>query len=363
MALTIQAMQQGAYDYLTKPVDFERLTNVLQHLFTLRAVNEQLSITVNREEGARKLENVLVGRSAGMIDIYKTIGSVSASQVTVLIEGESGTGKELIARAIHSNSPYRNEPFTAVNCTALTETLLESELFGHVKGSFTGAMTDKLGKFEQAGSGTIFLDEIGEISPHLQVKLLRVLQQREFERVGGDKTIPMKARIVAATNRQLTKEVAKGTFREDLFYRLNVVSIHTPPLRERKEDIPLIVKHLLRKLNEELHTKVWKLTEAAMQRIMAHDWPGNVRELENVLTRAIVLSKSDLLQEDNLPEPTSLTRSAAEAVQDTHWRRPLSEVEMEHIVRVLNAVNGNRTEAAKILGISKQTLYSKLPKT
>jgi two-component system response regulator AtoC len=294
-----------------------------------------------------------------MLDIYKTIGNVTRSRVTVLVEGESGTGKELIARAIHYNSPWSAEPFIAVNCTALVETLLESELFGHVKGAFTGAIADKRGKFELAQNGTIFLDEIAEISPTLQVKLLRILQEREFERVGGDKTIKMNARVIAATNRDMMKEVAAGKFREDLYYRLNVVSIKVPPLRERKEDIPLIVRHLLQQINEELHTKVFKISDEALAKILKHDWPGNVRELQNILTRAVVLAKSDILEESMIPDNTLMPALSA----SYDWNRTLEQVEQEHIERVLKAVKGNRTEAAKVLGISKPTLYARIPST
>lgn len=357
MPTTVKAMQQGAYDYLTKPIDLERLRKILNRMIETQQLSEQLDLLRKNEAEEYRLENILVGRSPQMLEIYKTIGSVSRSRVTVLIEGESGTGKELIARAIHFNSPWRDEPFIAVNCTALAETLLESELFGHVKGSFTGATADKRGKFELARGGTIFLDEIGEISPTLQVKLLRVLQEREFERVGGEKTLPMNARIIAATNRNLKKEVEEGRFREDLYYRLNVVSIKAPPLRERKEDIPILVANLLRRINEELHTKVFKLSDAAMERIQRHNWSGNVRELENVLTRAVVLSKSDVIEESVLPNGEEHNASP------THydWNRSLAEVEREHVHRVLDAVHGNRTEAARILGISKPTLYAKLP--
>jgi len=357
MPTTVLAMQQGAYDYLTKPIDLERLKKILERLIETQELSEKLELVRENEAEEYKLENILVGRSSQMREIYKTIGSVTKSRVTVLIEGESGTGKELIARAIHLNSPWNDEPFIAVNCTALVETLLESELFGHVKGSFTGAIGDKRGKFELARGGTIFLDEIGEIAPALQVKLLRVLQEREFERVGGEKTIPMNARIIAATNRDLMKEVAEGRFREDLYYRLNVVSIKVPPLRERKEDIPLLVNRLLRRINEELHTKVFKVSSHAMDRILKHDWSGNVRELENVLTRAVVLSKSDLIEESVLP-------SASEHIDPSaryEWNRTLADVEREHIRHVLDAVHGNRTEASRILGISKPTLYAKLP--
>jgi DNA-binding NtrC family response regulator len=357
MPTTVKAMQQGAYDYLSKPLDLERLNAVLARLISTQELSDKLQLMVDKETQGHKLEEVLVGRDARMMEIYKTIGNLTRSRVTVLIEGESGTGKELIARAIHYNSPWGAEPFIAVNCTALVETLLESELFGHVKGSFTGAVADKRGKFELAGSGTIFLDEIAEISPSLQVKLLRVLQEREFERVGGDKTLKMNARVIAATNRDMVKEVATAKFREDLYYRLNVVSIKVPPLRERKEDIPILVKRLMHQINDELHTKVFKISDLAMERILKHDWPGNVRELQNVLTRAIVLSKSDVLDESIISDPTAVIPSPAKY----DWRRTLADVEQEHIERVLKAVKGNRTEAAKILGISKPTLYSRIP--
>ena len=357
LTTTIKAMQQGAYDYLSKPLDMNLLKTIIERLLKTRELSDHLDLIVEKETKEYKLENIIVGRDKRMIDIFKTIGNVTQSRVTVLIEGESGTGKELIARAIHYNSSSRSEPFIAVNCTALVETLLESELFGHVKGSFTGAIVDKRGKFELANSGTIFLDEIGEISPALQAKLLRILQEREFERVGGDKTIKMNARVIAATNRDLSKEVAEGRFREDLFYRLNVVSIKAPALRERKEDIPILVKHLLQQINEELHTKVWKISDGAMERIVLHNWPGNIRELQNILTRAIVLTKSDVLDETILP----LLSSKLPMPTEDDWKRTLADVEQEHILKVFTKTGGNRAEAAKILGISKPTLYLRFP--
>jgi DNA-binding NtrC family response regulator len=357
LTTTIKAMQQGAYDYLTKPLDLNLLKTIIERLLKTQELSDHLDLIVEKETKEYKLENVIVGRDQRMIDIFKTIGNVTQSRVTVLIEGESGTGKELIARAIHYNSSSRAEPFIAVNCTALVETLLESELFGHVKGSFTGAVVDKRGKFELASSGTIFLDEIGEISPSLQAKLLRVLQEREFERVGGDKTIKMNARVIAATNRDLALEVTAGRFREDLFYRLNVVSIKVPPLRERKEDIPILVRHLLQNINDELHTKVWKISDGAMQRIIKHSWPGNIRELQNILTRAIVLTKSDVLDESIMP----LLSSKPAMPDEDDWKRTLADVEQEHILRVLKHTGGNRAEAAKILDISKPTIYLRVP--
>jgi DNA-binding NtrC family response regulator len=357
MTTTVQAMQQGAHDYIVKPIDLDRLQKILDNLAKTDELKERIAMLVEEKVSEYQLENVLVGRSQQMREIYKTIGSISRSRVTVLVTGESGTGKELIARATHFNSPWKAEPFIAVNCTALSESLLESELFGHVRGAFTGAHADKRGKFELAGEGTIFLDEIGEIAPSIQVMLLRVLQEREFERVGGEKTIPMRARVIAATNRDLVDEVAKGKFREDLYYRLNVVSIYVPPLRERKEDIPVIVEHLVRRINEKLHTDVTKISEPAMAKILEHDWPGNVRELENVLTRAIVLANGDMLNDSVIPSPSQVKAEA----ESYKWNRSLEEVERFHIAKVLEAVKNNRTEAARVLGISKPTLYAKLP--
>ncbi|MEP7235511.1 MAG: sigma-54 dependent transcriptional regulator [Ignavibacteriota bacterium] len=357
MTTTIKAMQQGAYDYLTKPLDLNLLKTIVARLFETQDLSDHVNLIVEKGTQEYKIENVIVGRDKRMIEIFKTIGNVTQSGVTVLIEGESGTGKELIARAIHYNSSRSAEPFIAVNCTALAESLLESELFGHVKGSFTGATADKRGKFELAHNGTIFLDEIGEISQALQVKLLRVLQEREFERVGGDKTIKMSARVIAATNRDLAKEVAEGRFREDLYYRLNVVSIVVPPLRERKADIPILVNHLLHQINEELHKKVRKISDGAMERILHHEWRGNIRELQNILTRAVVLAKSDILDETLIPDP--VPAASDHSIDD--WKRTMADVEDAHFLRVFNNTGGNRAETAKILGISKPTVYLRFP--
>ncbi len=356
LVTTIKAMQEGAYDYLTKPLDLNLLKTILSRLIATQELSNHVELIVEKGTQEYHPEKVIIGRDQKMIEIFKIVGNVTQSRVTVLIEGESGTGKELIARSIHYSSKWSAEPFVAVNCTALAETLLESELFGHVRGSFTGAIGDKRGKFELANKGTIFLDEIGEISPILQVKLLRVLQEREFERVGGDKTMKMGARVIAATNRDLAKEVEAGRFREDLYYRLNIVSIKAPPLRERKDDIPMLVKHLLQEINKELHTKVWKVSDGAMEQITKHDWPGNIRELQNVLTRAVVLAKSDIIDNtllSGLYQPP--------AVVEDNWRRTLAEVEDEHMLKVFKNTGGNRAEAAKILGVSKPTLYQRFP--
>ena len=292
-----------------------------------------------------------------MKEVYKKIGQTSSSRVTVLIEGESGTGKELVARAIHYSGITKDNPFIPVNCTALTESLLESELFGHVKGSFTGSIRDKKGKFELAEKGTIFLDEISEISPNLQVQLLRVLQQKEFERVGGETLIPMKARIIAATNKDLHQLVQEGKFREDLYFRLKVVSINLPPLRKRLEDIPLLVSHFLIKINKELHKNVTKVPADVMEMLKNHYWVGNVRELENTLLQAVVLSSDDILNKENVllrkPEPGEIKEEVVKFIT-------LAENERNHIKCILDAVQWDKNKAHKILGISLPTLYSKI---
>lgn len=356
MQSTVMAMQKGAYDYIEKPLEIERLKVAVKRALENKQLSEQLSSFITIESSAYNLENTIVGKTPGMKDVYKKIGQVSSSKVTVLISGESGTGKELVARSIHYSGITKNYPFVAVNCTALSETLLESELFGHVKGSFTGAMRDKKGKFELAGEGTIFLDEISEISPQLQVKLLRVLQAREFERVGGEVSIPMKARIIAATNKDLSALISEGKFREDLYYRLKVVDIEIPPLRKRSEDIPLLVNHFLGKINAELHKNVNKVPEVVMEMLKEHEWTGNVRELENTLMQAVVLTQGDVLLKENI-----LVRKSEEPAQpDYSDNLSLSEVEKIHIKRVLNANNWNKQRSADILQISVPTLYSKI---
>ena len=294
-----------------------------------------------------------------MQEIFKLIGMVSDSRATVLIQGESGTGKELIAKTIHYNSPFCREPFIPVNCSALVETLLETELFGHEKGSFTGATYQKKGKIELAEKGTIFFDEIGDVGPNLQVKLLRFLQEREFERVGGDHSIRSSARILAATNRDLPHLVETQKFREDLFFRLRVVEIHVPPLRERMSDIPLLVEHLLSRINTHLHKKVTKISREAMDMLINYRWPGNVRELENVLTRAVVLSKGDVLLREYLPPLGSSDRQTA---TKAHRIEPLDEVVKEHVLRALEYTKWDMGKTCELLRISRPTLRKKIQK-
>jgi two-component system response regulator AtoC len=326
----------------------------------------------------------LVGTSAPMQRLFKELGKVAGSRAAVLIEGESGTGKELIARVLHSygQPPGEEKPFVAVNCSALVETLLESELFGHEKGAFTGAVQTKPGRFELAGEGTIFLDEIGELSPNLQAKLLRVLQEREFERVGGTRTLPVKARIVAATHRDLAFEVRSARFRTDLYQRLKVVTLRVPALRERREDIPLLVEHLLGRINQRLHKNLRRVPRAAVARLQKREWPGNVRELENVLTRAAVLSQGDVLLDEHLREAVEAAGEPgpdaavlvglgaapppAEGRRSTEPAPPtlptLEDLERQHIARVFRVTGGHRGHTCRILGISRPTLERKLRK-
>src|SRR5437763_2939962 len=303
MATTILAMKAGAFDYIHKPIDIQAFDVALDRALEVRRLSrgtDYLSV-----EGGRSFDmDDIVGTSAPMQQLFKDVGRVANSRATVLIQGESGTGKELIARVIHSYSAPQ-KPFIGINCSAIVDTLLETELFGHEKGAFTGAVSTKAGKFEVAEDGSIFLDEIGELSQNLQAKLLRVLQERELERVGGVKRIPVRARILAATNRELAREVEAGRFREDLYQRLKVVTLAIPPLRERREDIPLLVEHLLMKINQRLHKNLRRVPRDTLEKLMARSWPGNVRELENVLTRAAVLSQGDLLLEEHLVEQSS----------------------------------------------------------
>lgn len=296
----IKAMQKGSFDYLQKPLDLDQLKLKISRALEIQSISNHLESYKNLESEEYKLENSLVGRTPIMREIAKNIGQLSTNRVSVLIQGETGTGKELIARIIHFTGISKDQPFVAINCSALSENLLESELFGHVKGSFTGAIKDKRGKFELANEGTIFLDEISELSSSLQVKLLRVLQEREFEKVGGEYTIKMKARILAASNKDIELLVHQGKFREDLYYRLKVFTISLPPLRERKADIPVIATHFLRKINKEMHKNVQKVPIEVMEYLQEYNWPGNVRELENILYQAVVLSHSDVLLKENI---------------------------------------------------------------
>jgi DNA-binding NtrC family response regulator len=356
METTIQAMKLGAYDYIHKPIDIDQLEVVIDRVVgSLKLSRCAENLEISRDYRA---DNI-VGNTRGMQEIFKLIGLVSDSKATVLIQGESGTGKELIAKTIHFNSPFAREPFIPINCSALVETLLESELFGHEKGSFTGAVYQKKGKIELAKNGTIFFDEIGDIGPNLQVKLLRFLQEREFERVGGEDRLHSGARILAATNRDLSHLVEAQRFREDLYFRLKVVEIQVPPLRERKSDIPLLVEHLLKRINSQLHKKVTKIPGESMEMLVRYRWPGNVRELENVLTRAVLLSKGDVLLTEYLPD---LFSSAPETRAKAQGLVPLDQMVKEHVLRALEFVNWDMGKACALLGISRPTLRKKIQK-
>jgi DNA-binding NtrC family response regulator len=356
MDSTIKAMQLGAYDYVEK-LELERIKAITRRALESKKLSERLVIAISEGSSDYQLENSLIGSTKAMKEIYKKIGKISSTRVNVLIQGESGTGKELITKIIHYTGITHDQPFIAVNCTALSESLLESELFGHVKGAFTGAIRDKKGKFELAEEGTIFLDEISEISPNLQVKLLRVLQEREFERVGGELSIPMKARIVSASNKNLEELVKSGKFREDLYYRLKVFTIEIPPLRERKVDIPKLVVHFLKKINSELHKNVWKVPYEVMELLQSHEWVGNVRELENTLLQAVVLAKGDVLEKEYI----LLKRDEFVSIEEGKKSNlSLATIEKSHILLVLEEVNWDKQAAAKILGIAKTTLYNKI---
>lgn len=359
METTVQAMKLGAYEYIHKPIDVDELEIAIEKVANNIRLHHRLEGLITDISREYKVHNI-VGESREVKEIFKLIGLVSESRTTVLIQGESGTGKELIAHAIHYNSPFRKEPFIPVNCSTLVETLLESELFGHEKGAFTGAVSRKAGKIELAGKGTIFLDEIAELSTSLQVKLLRFLQEREYERVGGVERLRSEARVIAATNRDLSSLVKDRAFRDDLFFRLKVVEIRVPPLRDRTSDIPLLVDHLLNKINAELHRKVTGVPAEVMQMFMDYDWPGNVRELENVLTRAVVLSHGEILLPETLP---NLGKKPEKGPEADHQIAPsLQEMEKEHIEHVLRLTNWNRGEACRLLRISRPTLRAKIRK-
>lgn len=360
MSNVIQSMQLNAYDIIKKPFEMDEFLCIVKH--ALESGNHACkgSIDINEKKYDPNKGNTLIGNSPAIHDLYKKIGKVSSNRVSVLIQGESGTGKELAAKIIHNSGITRNKPFIAVNCSALTETLLESELFGHVKGSFTDATRNKKGKFELAEDGTIFLDEISEISPALQVKLLRVIQEKEFEKVGDESAIPMKARLIVATNKNLVDLVNAGKFREDLFYRLNVFSIDIPPLRNRKIDLPSLVVHFLRKINSELGKNVSIVPYEVMELLQSCDWPGNVRELENTLMQAVILAKGDVLEKEYIlfGDINHNNHNGSQMYFDT--RMSLADLEKTHIKIVLDEVKWDKREACKILGIAKTTLYNKL---
>ncbi len=357
----IQAVNQGAFYYITKPFSNDDMVAICRRAAEqrrLRSENKQLKQEMRRRERSGQVRPL--GKSRLFLDVLRLAEQVAPTESTVLIQGESGTGKEVIARYIHELSTRTEGPFLSLNCGALPESLLESELFGHVKGSFTGAVRDKQGLFAAARGGTFFLDEIGEMSPATQVKLLRVLQEREAIPVGGTEAIPVDVRVVCATNRDLEDEIKRGRFRTDLYYRLNVIAIHLPPLRDRPEDIPVFVDAFMRRIAKEHGDEAKRLASEALDAIQVYDWPGNVRELENALERAVVLTKGDLIPLTAIPEKIRQRRAEPLVTERPHANPTLDVVERAYITWVLQSEGGNKTRAAEVLGIDPSTLYRKL---
>lgn len=381
----IEAMKRGAYDYVTKPFKIEELKVLINKaLDASRLMKETVSYQVKKDGPTEGI--CIIGNSPLMQETYKTIGKVAESSATVLIRGESGTGKELVARAIYQNSLRKDKPFLAVNCAAIPESLLESELFGHEKGAFTGAINKRIGKFQQCNGGTIFLDEIGDMSLSTQTKILRVLQEQTFQPVGSERTVKVDVRVIASTNKGLEKAIEKGGFREDLYYRLKVVTICMPPLRQRKEDIPLLVDYFLQKFNAEFNKNIKKVSAELMSRLESYEWPGNVRELENAIQTAVVMSKTDVLLLDNFPlfapREVVMNQKASETVNNYQkmfediltpmikdsisfsesklYEKIIGILEKTLIDMVLNETGQNQTKTAKILGISRNTLRERI---
>ncbi|HWH04094.1 MAG TPA: sigma-54 dependent transcriptional regulator [Gemmatimonadales bacterium] len=359
----IQAVNEGAFYYIQKPFSNDDMVAICRRAAdyrNLRAENKQLKQEIRRRERSGLVKPL--GKSRPFGDVMRLAEQVAPTESTVLIQGESGTGKEVIARYIHELSARSEGPFLSLNCGALPESLLESELFGHVKGSFTGAVRDKQGLFAAARGGTFFLDEIGEMSPATQVKLLRVLQEREAIPVGGTEAVPLDVRVVAATNRDLEEEIKRGRFRTDLFYRLNVIAIHLPPLRDRRDDIPIFVDAFLKRIAKEHGEELKSLAPETLEVIMAYDWPGNVRELENALERAVVLVKANVIPLSAVPTKIMERKAEPLVTEEVRTNPTLDVIEQAYITWVLNAEGGNKTRAAEVLGIDPSTLYRKLSK-
>lgn len=355
----VEAMKAGAFDYLTKPLNIDRVDMLVSRALAskkLASENVRLKKMLDKKFGMESI----VGNSKLMIAIYELISQVANSKANVLIQGESGTGKELIAKAIHVAGEKRDRPFIAVHCASLAEGILESELFGHEKGAFTGAVDRKIGRFELADGGTLFLDEVSEMSAATQVKLLRVLQEREFERVGGSKTIKVDVRIITATNKDLLAEVKAGKFREDLFYRINVVHINVPPLRERKDDIPLLVNHFIRQYSIENKKIVESVSPEVMKTFIDYSWPGNIRELQNCLETMVVLSKRKVLEANDIPANVRNAMESLPALKEGDMPININDAEKELVKKALLESKGNKTKAAKLLGMSRRTVHRKI---
>ena len=362
----VEAIKQGAADFITKPFQFDALLHVLTSAFEQRRLKSENAYLRSQLQDRYRIDG-LVGRSTVMRDLFHLLETVATTSSTVLITGETGTGKELAARAIHHNSPRRANRFVAINCSAIPETLLEAELFGHARGAFTGAVGNRQGRLEQAHKGTLFLDEVGTMSPALQAKLLRVLQEREFERVGDSHTIKIDVRVIAATHSDLAKMVSEGTFREDLYYRLNVIPIRVPPLRERRDDIPLLVQHFLQKLSEDAGRGALTMSQDAMRRLMAYPWPGNVRQLENAIERALAFNHGRT--QIDVPDLTPEIQSQSATVDSSELWFPLDGMDFESYIggveltlirRSLERTQGNKRQAAKLLNLKRTTLIEKL---
>jgi DNA-binding NtrC family response regulator len=360
----VEAMKLGAADFLQKPFSLDHLTTIVQKALAIHALRVENG-RLRDELDQRYRFDSIVGRSAAMREIFQTVSRVAPTRTTVLLAGESGVGKDMIARAIHQNSPRKNHAFVKINCTALPENLMESELFGYEKGAFTGASVSKPGKFEQADGGTVFLDEIGDVPGNIQVKLLRILQERQFERLGSNVTRSVDVRVIAATNVDLRAALEQGTFREDLYYRLNVVPINIPPLRERKEDIPFLAIHFVEKLTKELGSTVKEISPGAMDRLVDHSWPGNVRELENTIERSLVLASGPVLEAADVRIETPRESKAQQGAAAAHQLLlpegvTLEQWEQMMIREALRRANGNKSQAARILGLTRNALRYRL---
>jgi two-component system, NtrC family, response regulator AtoC len=365
METAVEAIHEGAFDFISKPMNLEELRKTVARALAQRALQD--NAPKNGAESKGEKAGTIIGKSPAVMEVYKTIARVAPSRSSVLILGESGTGKERIAQAIHQHSPRASRPFVAVDCGALTESLLESEIFGHVRGSFTGAVTDKKGVFEEAEGGTCFLDEIGDISPNVQAKLLRILQEHEVRRVGGKEWVKVDVRVVAATNQNLAELVRGGRFRQDLYYRLNVVAIHLPPLRDRVEDIPLLARHFLKRYCDESGKSISVVSDKTMELLCAYSWPGNIRELENAIEQAVVLSNQPVLTRDDLPEAVrdhATPRLVHSLPQNGQFLFPdtptLEEVKKRYVLHVLSRNRGNVSRTARDLNIDRRSLYRML---
>lgn len=357
----VEAMKLGAADFLQKPFSLDHLTTIVEKVLAVQSLRSENQRLREQLDQRYQFDNI-IGRSPAMREIFHTVERVAPTRATVLIAGESGVGKDMIARAIHQHSPRKNHPFVKINCTALPENLMESELFGYEKGAFTGAATTKPGRFEQSDKGTAFLDEIGDVPPAIQVKLLRILQERQFERLGSNVTRSVDVRVVAATNVDLRAALEEGRFREDLYYRLNVVPINVPPLRERKEDIPFLAMHFVRKLSKELGSTAVDLSPAAMDRLVAHPWPGNVRELENTIERSLVLASSEVLQaaDVRLEAPRNGLAASGQQAALLPEGETLEHWEQMMIREAMRRANGNKSQAARLLGLTRNALRYRL---